>query len=116
MTASEFDGAWQLVSGECLEDGHWVRYDLDGISSRKVLAAGYFTFVTHKNGAYWSAGSGRFILDKDVYTESPDMGSYPLAALRDYVFQARLEGDQWHNARFENGERVEYEVWQRIRA
>ncbi|GGP18800.1 hypothetical protein [Silvimonas iriomotensis] len=116
MSTTPFDGAWQLVSGECLDQGQWIRYDIDGIASRKVIAGGYFTFVTHKNGAFWSAGSGRVRHEEGVYTESPDMGTFAPEGMRDYVFTARLEGDLWHNARFENGERVEYEVWQRIGA
>ncbi|KAF0813494.1 hypothetical protein IGB42_01845 [Andreprevotia sp. IGB-42] len=114
MAESPFDGAWQLVTGECIDDGHLLDYDTLDIKSRKVLADGHFTFISYQKGAFWSAGSGRFRVDGAVYTESPDMGTYPPAGFRDYVFKARLDGNDWHNERWEDGVRVEYELWQRI--
>ncbi|WP_035056466.1 hypothetical protein [Andreprevotia chitinilytica] len=114
MNSSPFDGAWQLITGECIDDGQVLNYDSLEIKSRKVIADGHFTFISYQKGAFWSAGSGRYRIDGERYIESPDMGTYPPAALREYVFQARRVGDDWHNERWENGVRVEYELWRRI--
>lgn len=114
MSTTPFDGAWQLVAGECLDNGEMLHYDKLDIRSRKVLAEGHFTFISYQKGAFWSAGSGRFRVDGERYIENPDMGTYSPEALREYAFQARLMNDEWHNERWENGVRVEYELWRRI--
>ncbi|TJZ65371.1 hypothetical protein [Chitiniphilus eburneus] len=114
MRTSPLDGAWALVTGECIDNGQMVRYAEHGISSRKVLAAGHFTFVSSRQGAFWSAGSGRFHFDGERYVEQPNLGTFPPEALREYAFQARIDGNDWHNERWEDGTRVEYELWRRI--
>ena len=114
MKTSPLDGAWQLITGECLDNGTMLNYDTLDIRSRKVLGDGHFTFISYQQGKFWSSGGGRFALEGDRYTESPDMGTYPPEGFRDYVFSVRLKDDEWHNERWEGGVRVEYELWRRI--
>ncbi|UXY15065.1 hypothetical protein N8I74_17390 [Chitiniphilus purpureus] len=114
METSSLAGCWELVSGECLDNGHLLQYGEAQLRARKVLANGYFSFVTHQQGAFWAAGSGRYTVDGQQYTERPDLGTFPPEAMRDYVFRFRLEGDLWHNTRWEDGVQVEYEVWRRV--
>lgn len=116
MQTSPLDGAWQLITGECMDNGKMLDYAAAGITSRKLIGDGHFSFISYQQGKFWSSGSGRFRLSGTDYVESPDMGTYPPEAFRDYAFKARVDGDEWHNERWEDGVRVEYELWRRIGA
>ncbi|HSC81282.1 MAG TPA: hypothetical protein VLC08_13080 [Chitinolyticbacter sp.] len=112
--STPLDGAWELLGGHCDDHGATLHYESLGMRSRKLLASGYFTFVSHQGDKFWSSGSGRYTLDGEQYTETPDMGTFPATAMRPYVFRARVQGDVWHNERWENGVCVEVEHWRRI--
>ncbi|AOY01155.1 hypothetical protein [Jeongeupia sp. USM3] len=106
-------GTWELVSGECMEGDKLHVYDA-GLTSRKVINATHFSFISSQNGAFWAAGSGAYRVEGDLYTETPDIGSYVNGQVRDYVFRHRVDGDEWRNERWENGVRAELEIWRRV--
>ncbi|WP_410499772.1 hypothetical protein [Chitinibacter sp. S2-10] len=115
MDNNPFIGAWQLVSGECGEPGQTVEiYDMNALSSRKVITERHFTFLTLKDGAFYASASGTYTFDAERYTESPDMASYGAMVGQSYVFQFQLIDDLWHNRRFEGERQVEYEIWRRV--
>ncbi|WP_348946533.1 hypothetical protein ABHF33_08335 [Chitinibacter sp. FCG-7] len=115
--SNPFIGVWQLVSGECGEPGQAVEaYDMSLLSSRKVIGGRHFMFLTLKDGAFYSSASGAYTFDGLCYTEQPDMASYAPMVGQAYVFEYQIDGDLWHNRRFEDGRQVEYEIWRKIGA
>jgi hypothetical protein len=111
-----FQGTWQLTSGEYLDDTNkTITYESLGISSQKVLSAQHFSFVSMSKGKFWSAGTGSYTYDSTKYHETPKYASYPLEDGGTYTFEYELKGDSWHNSRYRNGKRVEFEIWQRVK-
>lgn len=117
FAASPLDGAWQLESGAFTDaQGHekdYVSLKLQGI---KLVADGHFSFTATQDGRFWAGGSGTFTADADTYVETPRMASYPLVEGGSYRFRYTLEGDTWKLERYEDGKRVEREVWRRATA
>ena len=110
-----FQGTWQLVSGEYIDkDSKTINYDSLGISSQKVISNKHFSFVSMAKGKFWAAGTGSYTYDKTNYNETPKYASYPLEDGGTYTFSYEMKGDNWHNSRYRDGKRVEYEVWQRV--
>ena len=81
----------------------------------KVLADGHFAFTTTSDGKFWAGGAGTDAGDAAGYVETPLMASYPLENGGSYEFRYTLQGDVWMLERWQNGRRVEREVWQRVR-
>ncbi|MQP74439.1 hypothetical protein CQ393_00835 [Stenotrophomonas sp. MYb238] len=112
---SRLQGAWQLQSGEFVDgDGALVDYASRGLAGTKVLADGRFAFTTTSNGAFWAGGSGTYEGDGARYVERPLMASYPLESGGSYEFRYTLEGEVWTLERWDDGRRVEREVWKRV--
>jgi len=110
-----FQGAWQLVSGEYIDkDNKIIHYDSLGISSQKVLSKNHFSFVSIAKGKFWAAGTGSYTYNKANYNETPKYASYPLEDGGTYTFSYEIKEDYWHNSRWRDGKRIEYEIWQRI--
>ncbi|KRG69100.1 hypothetical protein [Pseudoxanthomonas dokdonensis] len=115
--ASPFAGTWQLVDGEYLDEhGQTIRYRDVGMQSLKVLDEANFSFTSMANGKFWSAGAGQYHHHDKVYIETPRYTSYDVPAGQRYEFRYQLQGDRWTNERWEQGRRVEREVWQRVPA
>lgn len=113
--ASPFTGTWQLVDGEYLDQyGKTLQYADMQMQSLKVLDEEHFSFTSMANGKFWSSGVGGYRYDDNVYVETPRYTSYEVPAGKSYQFRYRLQGDHWVNERWENGQRVEREVWQRV--
>jgi len=111
-----FQGTWQLVSGEYLDkNGKTIHYDSLGISSQKVLSLKHFSFVSMAKGEFWAAGTGSYTYNETDYNETPKYASYPLEDGGTYTFGYEIKGDYWHNSRYRDDKRVEYEVWQRVK-
>lgn len=108
-------GTWELVAGWVITDQEEIKYDIEGITSRKVLNGTDFAFVSRKKGAFWAASTGEYIVEGDQYTEVPQLLSYEVAEGTTYVFTYRVEGDNWYTERKEDGKVVEREHWRRIR-
>ncbi|MBD9468664.1 hypothetical protein [Pseudoxanthomonas sp. PXM01] len=114
LAASPLDGAWQLESGSYLDnEGREQDYGSLKLRGTKLLADGHFSFTTAQDGRFWAGGSGSFTADAETYVETPRMASYPVVDGGSYRFSYTLEGDTWTLERFEDGKRVEREVWRR---
>ncbi len=114
--ADPLQGAWRLVDGEYLDEaGKLVRYDEVRMTSIKVVSDGHYSFISHAGERFWGAGAGRYRLDGGHYTEQPMSTSYPLPAGKEYRFIYRFNEDgAWELERWEEGKRVEREVWRRV--
>ncbi len=111
----QFSGTWELVSGEYVDhEGKLVRYEDLNLHSLKVLTESHFSFVTMSGDKFWSSGVGRFEVTKTQYTESPIHTSFNSPKGKQYVFTYKKQGDTWLNSRWEDGKRVEHEVWRKI--
>jgi hypothetical protein len=109
-------GAWELVSGSYVgEDNTTTNYDAAAIKSLKVLSEGKFSFVTSAQETFYAAGAGDYIVGNGLYVEIPTLASAPAMVGQRYEFQYQLDGDTWMNSRWQNGVRVEFEVWKRVR-
>ena len=109
-------GSWQLVTGECRNDnsGEQVQYQDVQFRSLKVLSETHFSFITHQGDAFYFAAAGSYCCEGEQYTERLEFASHPSMMHREFVFQFRIEGDLWHNTRWENGVQVEHEIWRRL--
>lgn len=115
-SSNPFVGAWELVSGSYVgEDQVVIDYAAAEVKSLKVLSDSRYSFITTAKGAFYAAGGGEYVVENGVYTETPALASHPEMIGQRYAFQYQLEGDIWTNSRWQNGVRVEWEVWKRIR-
>jgi hypothetical protein len=109
-------GAWELISGTYIgEDGAVIDYAQAGLRSLKVLSGDRFSFVTTAAGAFYAAAAGRYTAENGCYVEMPDLASHADMPGKTFAFQYRLEGDTWENSRWQEGMRVEHELWKRLR-
>jgi hypothetical protein len=119
MSDSELDllsGAWELVSGSYVgDDGVEIDYLKAAVKSIKVLSHGKYSFVTSSAGSFYASGAGDCEAADGTYTEIPILASHPDMIGKRFAFQYLLDGDAWTNSRWENGRRVEHEVWKRFR-
>jgi hypothetical protein len=112
---SKLVGAWELISGSYIgEDQAAVDYSQAGIKSLKVLSERKFSFVTTAQGAFYAAGGGDYTAENGLYVEIPALASQTEMLGQRYEFEFQLHGDTWVNSRWQNGVRVEYEVWRRV--
>ena len=110
-----FAGAWELVSGSYTGEDHVViNYAEAAIKSLKVLSEGKFSYVTTAQGAFYAAGGGDYLAENGLYVEIPALASHPDMIGQHYEFQYQIEGDTWANSCWQNGIRVEHEVWRRV--
>lgn len=115
MANNPFIGVWQLVSGECGEPGQAVEtYDMHALEARKVMTEQQFMFLTLKNGVFYASATGPYTFDELRYCEHPELASYAPMVGQTYRFEYQINGDLWHNRRFEGDRLVESEIWQRV--
>ncbi|HTX90742.1 MAG TPA: hypothetical protein VMC09_05955 [Anaerolineales bacterium] len=108
-------GAWELVSGSYVGEDHAVtNYTEAAIKSLKVLSEDKFSFITTSQGTFYAAGGGDYTAENGLYVETPALASHPEMIQQRYEFQYQLDGDTWTNSRWQDGIRVEYEVWKRV--
>ena len=108
-------GAWELVSGSFLgENNAVINYFDSAMKSLKVLSESKFSFITYAQGMFYAAGGGDYISENGVYVEIPTLASHPDMIDKRYEFQYQLEGDTWTNSRWQNGIRVEHEIWRKV--
>jgi len=114
LYAHPFMGTWELVSGEYIDEkGAKVQYSDLNLKSLKVISKQHFSFVTMSGDAFWSSGAGTFTYTDKQYIELPTYNSFSSPKGKTYEFNYTITGDEWHNERWENGIRVEFEVWRR---
>ncbi len=114
--ANQFMGSWQLVSGEYVDDKNVTHsYENLKLESIVVLSDTYYSFVTLSKGKFWASGVGSYSYTDEIYSEKPTYTSYDLNGRTLYTFKYRFDGDLWYKSRWENGLRMEHEVWKRIK-
>jgi len=110
-----FVGTWKLVKGEYVNhEGKVVDYASLNMQSTKIITPTHFSFVSKSNGAFWAAGVGTYSHSTSTYTEQLELASFNYEENGAYPFEYNIKGDRWHNERFKDGKRVEYEVWQKV--
>lgn len=115
VLAAELPGNWKLISGEFIdESGATVAYKSLKLNAIKVLTDTHFSFVTESGGKFWAAGAGKYTSVNDWYIENPNLSSFNAPANKLYKFRYKIEKDTWILERWESGNRVEFEVWQRF--
>lgn len=113
--SNPFIGTWQLVSGEYVNDNNvLVDYADADMNSIKVLSDKHYSFISMSGEKFWAAGAGNYQFDQKTYTETPIHTSYALAQGSQYAFQYQMVGEFWHNSRWKDGKRVEYEIWRKL--
>lgn len=115
LQAHPLEGSWQLVSGEISEHGTEIDYSAAKMQGVKIVSGLQFSFISHKDGKFYSAAAGAVVLQGQNYQETPHYASYAPMIGQTYSFRYRLEGDLWHNERFADGKLVERETWRRIK-
>jgi len=114
--SNPFIGAWELVSGSAVNaDQSVTNYEEAGLKSIKVLSGNRFSFITSAKGTFYAAGAGEYIVENNTYAEMPALASHDVMLGQRYEFQYQLDGDTWTNSRWQDGQRVEFEVWKRVR-
>ena len=112
---NEFNGSWELISGEYLNDeGTLIHYKDLKIKSIKVISATHFSFVSMSGDKFWSSGAGSYRFTESEYIESPIHTSYGVTLGKEYTFTYKVENDIWYNSRWNKGKRVEYEIWKKL--
>lgn len=109
-------GSWELLAGECRDEnsGDQVQYPEVQCRSLKVLSETHFSFITFQYGEFYFAAGGAYRCEGEQYREQLDYASHPSMMNRTFEFQFRIDGDLWHNTRWENGVQVEHEIWRRL--
>ena len=114
--SNPFIGSWQLISGEYINDkNELVDYAAAEMNSMKVISASRYSFISMSGEKFWAAGAGSYQFDEKIYTETPIYTSYKIAEGSEYAFQYQVIGEHWHNSRWKDGKRVEYEIWGKIK-
>ncbi|WP_145924339.1 hypothetical protein [Microbulbifer aggregans] len=113
--AEDLTGVWQLVSGEYVNgSGDLVDYQDHDLQSLKVISRSHFSFTSMKGTEFWASGAGTYEVADGKYTEKLQHNSFGEEAGTLYIFDTKIEGEYWYNSRWEDGKRVEYEVWKRV--
>lgn len=114
--SNPFIGTWELVSGEYVnEEKKVVDYADADINSIKVLSEKHYSFISMSGSKFWAAGAGTYQFDEKTYSETPIHTSYSIIKGSQYTFQYQLIDELWHNSRWKEGKRVEYEIWQKLK-
>lgn len=112
---NQFKGTWQLISGEYIDhQGTLIDYNDLNLKSIKVLSDSHFSFVTLSGSKFWSSGSGSYRFQQQSYIETPIYTSYQHDDNAEYTFSYKIDDGYWYNERWQQGIRVEYEVWQKV--
>ncbi len=112
-------GSWTLSSGKYLNDkGKWINYQDLNLSAIKVISQNYFSFTTMQTSSgvktFWAAGTGKYQLTQQHYTEFPSLNSFNVKEGESFTFSYKLIGNEWHTERFEAGVLSEVEVWKKL--
>lgn len=115
VEANPLTGVWQLESGEYVDhEGKLVNYEDLELSAIKVISQQYFSFTSVKADKFWASGTGTYTFENGQYIETLRFNSFGEKPGAQFQFKSEVKGDKWFNARWKEGVRVEYEVWQRV--
>ncbi|MFY8275146.1 hypothetical protein AAEU32_13555 [Pseudoalteromonas sp. SSDWG2] len=110
----ELEGSWQFVRGEYYTKQGKTVANAPLISSVKVIASGYFNYVTQRQGQFHYAAGGRCAIEDDKFVEYVDYGNIPSLLNKRLAFDYALKDNQWHHRLYQDGVLVEYEVWRKL--
>jgi len=114
LSAHPLEGSWQLLTGEVNEQGQHIDYAKAQMQGVKIISGKQFSFISHKDGKFYAAAAGTIELDGQNYRETPQYASYAPMIGETYAFSYKVEGDLWHNERYQDGKLVERETWRRL--
>ncbi|MBL0745003.1 lipocalin-like domain-containing protein [Chryseolinea lacunae] len=97
----QIEGTWRLLSSEHTVNDSTVRNDPAGTTMIKIINGSHFAFMLHDERVAgdtltprtFSAGGGRYTLDKDQYTEHLDYCSARNYEGNDFTFTVTIHGD-----------------------
>ncbi|HEX6559215.1 MAG TPA: hypothetical protein VF021_07115, partial [Longimicrobiales bacterium] len=109
-------GTWVLVSTKITNAQTTL---LEGsapeLQALKILNSTDYSVITRRGDQFVRAGTGRYTLSGDTYTESVDLASNAgFTPGRVYSFTIRLDGDTWTLEGGSESQRL-HEVWRRVR-
>ncbi|WP_448212149.1 hypothetical protein [Colwellia sp. MEBiC06753] len=108
-------GSWKLLSGEYIDHrGQVINYQQQQLQSIKVFSTSHFSFTSMKGDKFWASGTGTYQLHNNQYVETLKLNSFNEQEGTSFRFTAEFIDDRWYNSRWQDGKRVEYEVWQKI--
>ena len=114
-STKDLQGVWQLVSGEYLNgEGKLISYKSLDMRSLKIISESHFSFTSMKGDTFWASGTGSYKLEDGKYVEELQYNSFGESPGAVFSFETKIEDEYWYNSRWEDGKRVEYEVWQRV--
>ena len=116
LTAAEnLNGVWELVSGNYVDgSGKLVEYRNLDMRALKIITDTHFSFTSMKGGDFWASGTGTYKLSGGKYIETLRYNSFGEETGAVFSFRTKIEESTWYNERWEDGKRVEYEIWQRV--
>jgi hypothetical protein len=114
LMAHPLEGRWQLVTGHVHEQGEQIDYDKAEMQGVKIISGDHFSFISHQHGKFYAAAAGTIELNGQDYSETPQYASYAPMIGQTYRFRFKLEGDLWHNERYQHGQLIERETWRRM--
>lgn len=113
--STNLEGVWKLQSGEYINgEGDLVSYESLNMRSLKIISGSHFSFTSMKGDTFWASGTGSYEFEDGKYIEKLHLNSFGEKPGALFAFDAKVEGEYWYNTRWENGKRVEYEIWQKI--
>jgi hypothetical protein len=109
-------GTWELVSTRITNGATTlVEGAAPEIRALKILNATDYSVVTRRGEQFVRAGTGRYTLTGNTYTETVDLASGAnFTPGRVYTFQIVIDGDTWTLDGGSDTQRLR-EVWRRVR-
>jgi hypothetical protein len=112
---NSLEGTWELLEGEYVDkQGNMITYKEVGMKSLKMISGTHFSFTSMKGDEFWAGGTGTYQLQDGVYTESLTYNSFGEKPGTQFSFEYKLEGGHWTNSRWQDGKRVEFEIWRKL--
>lgn len=113
--ASKLVGTWKLVSAKY--GGNEFKFP-EGTTTLKHITPVQMMWLTYdKDGNVTRAGGGRYALQGDDYTDTPEYGvggAFSAVKGQTHTFKCKLEGNKWyHNGKLASGLAID-EVWERV--
>lgn len=113
---SRLVGTWELVSTRISRNDTTVIHGTaPEFRSLKILNDTHYSVVTRRGEQFLRAGTGRYTLSGDTYTETVDLASTPVFSPGAvFTFRIQISGDTWT---LDGGSGVMQvqEVWRRVR-
>jgi len=107
-------GTWKLISAKYA--GRESNLP-DTLTTLKHVTPVQMIWLSYdKDGKMTRASGGRYTLQGDEYTDTPEygIGDFSVVKGQTHVFKCKIEGNKWyHDGKLANGLTIE-EVWERV--